>query len=319
MNTYKANKFRAIVYDLMLAAIIVVFVMLAMLSPTLGNSHFYSRHINGKENITISLQESIKERIDAIAEETGLFPEAFDFAVGQKKIGAIQKEIINSVFSGNNYDYSDSSGIKNAYYDGITEYYRQYELELDKDALERAVPMACEAFNDVMGIGNTGEMARMITFLSRYSLYGAVAMFVAGAVLAFLIFAFHGGRTKMFSHYGCSLISAGEAMLLIALLDLVVHYSDRLYLTNNFGFNTAFSSASRMYYLIIAVFAAALIIAGFSMHRFVKNYYDKKAKSQKQELDINRSLYVKREDGDDLTIAQIYEDKRKDNFDNGVK
>lgn len=312
MNTYRADKIRATLYDILLGLVVVVFVMLAILSPTLGNSHFYSRYINGNGSVTTSLQDSIKEKTDAIADETGIERSAFDFAVGQKKISSVQKDIINSVFVGNNFDYSDSASIKSSYHDGISEYYRRYGLDLDENALDRAVPMACAAFNEVMGIGNSTEMNKLVTFMQKYSIALAVAMLVAAVLLSLKIFTFHGGRTKMFSHYGSALISAGEAMLLIAVSDLGVHYADRLYLTNNFGFNTAFSSASRAYFIIVAAFAIALIIAGASMIKYVLSYYERKTNSQRQENEINRSLYVKREDGDDKTIEEIVKDRRKE-------
>lgn len=314
MNTYKANKIRATFYDLLLAVVIVVFIMLAMLSPTLGNSHYYSSYIVGEGNVTTALQASIKEKTDAIAQQTGIEPEAFDFAIGQKKISSVQKDIVNSVFSGNNYDYSDSAGVKSGYNDGITEYYRRFGLDLDKEALERAVPMACAAFNEVMGIGNSNEMNKMITFMKRYSMVLAAVMLVAAILLSLKIFTFHGGRTKMFSHYGSALISAGEAMLLIAVSDMFVHFANRLYLTNNVGFNTAFAGGSKTYFFILSIFAIVFIIAGISMIRYVLAYYDRKARSQRQERDINQSLYVKGENGEEKTIGEIVSDRRKDNL-----
>lgn len=312
MNTHKANRYRRTIYDILLAVFIIMFIMLAMLSPTLGNSSFYTRFINGDSNVTITLQENLKQKTDEIAKTTGIEPAAFDFAVGQNKISSTQKEIINAVFAGNDYDYSDSAKIKQAYNDGITEYYRYNGLELEFTALDRAVPMACAAFNETFSISNNIEMNEMIRFLKTYSIVLAIACVVAIAILVLKIFSLHGGRTKVFSHYGSSLICAGDAAILIAICDLFMHYGDRLYLTNNIGFNTAFAGASRLYFVILVLFGVAFDIAGFSMLRFVKRYYTHKAHSQRQETDINRNLYVKNPDGEDKTIGEIFEDRRRE-------
>lgn len=317
MNTYKANKIRCTLYDMLLAFLVMLFIMSAMMSPTLGNSHFYSRYIDGKSDITVELQSSLKEKTDDIAQKTGIDPLAFEFAVGQKKISATQKEIINAVFSGSNYDYSDSAGIEDAYHDGIVEYYRFNGLELDEEALERAVPMACKAFNSVFGISNNKEMKTFVTFLSKYSI-ALVAVSLVFIVLAVLkIFTLHGGRTKMFGHYGSALISAGYGAILIAILNLIFKFAEKLYLTNNVGFNTAFAGACKTYNLIFALFGIAFIIAGFSMINHVRSYYNSKSSKQKQEIDINRSLYVKREDGEDKTIEELVNDRRKELENNG--
>lgn len=318
MNTHKVNRIRYTLYDMLLGLLVVLFVMLAMLSPTLGNTHFYFSHINGNTTVTSALQEDLNKRTDKIAEQTGVVPEAFYFAVGQSKISSTQKEIVNSVFSGNNYDYSDSAKIESAYNDGIVEYYRYNGLELDANALERAVPMACAAFNQVFGIGNSNEMNGMMRFLQKYSIALAVAILFIGILVALKIFTINGGRTKVFSHYGSALICAGDAAILISICDLFVHYANRLYLTNNIGFNTAFAGATKMYFVILVIFGIALDVAGFSMLRHVKRYYSHKANSQQQEIDINRNLYVKGADGEEKTIGEIVEDRRKE-FDNGTK
>lgn len=309
MNSYKVNKLVCTMYDMILAFFIVLFIFFALVSPTMGNSHFYKREINDSE-ITIYLQESIKEKTDEIARKTGIEPAAFDFAVGQKRISATQKEIVNAVFAGVNYDYSASASIESAYHDGIVEYYRYNGLELDAAALDRAVPMACAAFNKAFGVGNMGEMRRLVAYASRYSIAMAVAVLVLIVVLVLRIFTIHQGRTKVFSHYGSALISAGDAMILVAVLNFVVHFIDRLYLTDNKGLNLAIANASNLYFILFAVFGVVFVIAGFSMLRYVKRYYVRKTRSQKQELDINRSLYVKRADGEDKTIEQIVNERK---------
>lgn len=312
MNTYKVEKARRMLFDMVLALFVVMFIMFAALSPTLGNAQFYSRHIKGNSAITQELQKSIKQKTDDIADKTGVLPEAFDFAVGQKKISAVQRDIINSVFAGINFDYSDSAAIKDTYHDGIKEYYRYNGLDLDESKLDRAVPMACSAFNEVMGIGNSMEMRNFITILSKYSIVLAVLSLLIAAFTAFKIFTLHHGRTKMFSHFGSAAVGAGDAMILISLSNLVINYANRLYLTNNYGFNTAFAGACRVYFIIIAIFGIAFVIAGISMIRYCDSYYNRRYSKQKQEDDINRSLYVKSFDGDDKTIGEIVENRRKE-------
>jgi hypothetical protein len=299
------------VYDIVLAVLIMLFVLFALMSPTLGNSHFYSRYMSNS-SITSYLQDSLKEKTATIADKTGIEKEAFDFAVGQKKISSTQKEMINSVFAGNNYDYTDSASIESCYRDGITEYYRYNGLDLDADALDKAVPLACSAFNETLSIGNNNEMNSLITFLSKYSIVLAVVMLVIAIILGLKIFSLHGGRTKVLSHYGCSLACAGDAMIAVFICNIIVHFANRLYLTNNEGLNVAINSASNTFMLIYALFGLAFVIAGISLNTYVGKYYRRKAQKQKQESEINRTLYVKREDGEDKTVEQIYEDRRKE-------
>lgn len=309
---YKIEKARRTIYDLLLALAIIAFILLVMLSPTLGHSQFYGRFITNDAEITASLQSSLKEKTDSIADKTGIAPEAFDFAVGSKKVSVTQKEISNAIFAGINYDYSDSASIRDCYHDGITEYYRYNGLELDVDALERAVPMACAAFNETYGISNNKEMNEMIRFMSRYSIVLAVAALVLGALIVLKIFTIYHGRTRVFSHYGSALLCAGNSAILIGLSNFVVHYGNRLYLTDSFAFNKAFSGASNVYFMILILFGIAFDVAGISMIRYVDTYYKRKMDKQKQEHDINRSLYVKRFDGEDKTVGEIVDNRRKD-------
>lgn len=318
MNTYQTNRLRRTIFDFIFAAFVIMFIMFAILSPTLGNSRFCKSYANKDASVTAKLQEQLKTETDLIADQTGIVPQAFDFAVGSKKISAAQKEIIEAVYSGTNYDYSNSSGIEKAYNNGIIEYYRFNGLELDDDALERAVPMACASFNKVFSVRNITEMRSFITLLSKYSIVFAAVFLVLSVLVGLKIFDLHGGRTKVLGHYGSALICAGDSLILIALCDIFIHFADRLYLTNNICFNTAFSKASRIYFVILAVFGIAFDIAGFSMINYVKRYYHHKARKQKQEDDINRSLYVKRIDGEDLTIEQIVDNRRKENNNNGT-
>ncbi len=312
MNTYQTNRIRRSIFDFLFAALITMFIMFAILSPTLGNSNFCKSYSNRDASVTTELQEQLKSATDEIAERTGIVPQAFDFAVGSKKISSVQKEIIEAVYSGNNFDYTDSAGIENAYNNGIKEYYRFNGLELDESLLDTAVPMACSAFNKVFSIRNITEMRNFIALLSKYSIVFAAAFLVLAVLVGLKIFDLHGGRTKVFSHYGSSLICVGNSLILIAICDIFIHFADRLYLTNNVCFNSAFSSASKIYFICLAVFGVAFDIGGVSMINYVKRYYHSKAKKQKQEDDINRSLYVARMDGEDMTIKQIVDERRKE-------
>lgn len=311
MNTYQTNKIRRSIFDFLFAAFVIMFIMFAILSPTLGNSNFCKSYANKDSSVTSKLQEQLKQATDEIANQTGIVPQAFDFAVGGKKISSTQKEIVEAVYAGNNFDYSNSAGIETAYNNGITEYYRFNGLELDTQALERAVPMACAAFNKTFSVRNITEMRNFVALLSKYSIVFAAAFLVLAGLVGLKIFDLHGGRTKVFGHYGSALICAGDSLILIAICDIFIHFADRLYLTNNVCFNSAFSSASRIYFICVAAFGIALDIAGVSMINYVRRYYHSKAKKQQQEDDINRSLYVKRFDGEDMTIKEIVDNRRK--------
>ena len=113
----------------------------------------------------------------------------------------------------------------------------------------------------------------------------------------------------MYSHYACSFISAGAALVLLFVSNALMRFSDNLYLTNNDGLNYALASGFNAYFLIQACFGAALIIAGASMLGYVYKYYTDKFRKQKQERDINKTLYVKLEDGD-KTIGELASNAR---------
>lgn len=310
MNIRASYKTRNLISDMALALLIFLFFSFAVMSPTLGNTGFYSRYLNDG-SITTQLQEKLNEETEIIANETGIEPKAFEFAVGQNKISTIQREIIKSAFSGGNYDYSDSSNIENCYRDGITEYYRFNGLELDQDALELAVPKACKALNSVMGIDNNREFKSFSKKLSETSIILAVAMLILAAALGFRMFTGAGGSTSVLSHFASSMISAGFAWVLLFVVNLIVDFCDKLYLTNNEAVNYALSGASNTYFFIEALFGIALIIGGSSMMIYVYNYYVKKAQKQKQEISINKNLYVHNEGGDDITIEEIVKDRRE--------
>ena len=311
MNSHALYRIKGTVYDLLLAVFILAFIVTVAMSATVGNVGFYSHFLNNKQ-ITSELKASLDEETEQIAQKTGIEQKAFEFAVGQNKISTVQREIVKSAFSGSDYNYSDSSNIENCYRDGITEFYRYNGMELDENALEDAVPLACKAFNKIMGIKNNVELSSFTYFLSKTSIFIAVASLIFALALCLRVFTYSGGRTKMYSHYACALLSAGYTLVLLFVLNVVTNYSSKLYLTDNKALNIALSGGFNAYFLIEACFGGAFIIAGISMMLYVGRYYRHKAAKIKQEQEINSGIYVASAFGD-VTIGDIAKSSNKEN------
>ncbi len=303
MNMHAVTKTKSIFYDVILSLAVFIFFVMIVMSPTIGNTSFYSKYVSDK-TVTYHLQESIKEKTDLIAERTGVEKKAFDFAVGQNKISTVQKDIVRSAFSGTDYDYTDSAKIETCYHDGIAEYYRFNGMEIDETTLDTATKEATKAFNESLGIHNNSEFSRFAGFLSKTSIIFAVAAAIFVAAIGYRIYTFCMGRTKVFGHYGCALISAGEALVLLFAANGVLGISNDLYFTDNAGLNYAISGAFNMYFLILALFGAAIIIGGIMLILYVKKYYFRKYDKNEQEHNINKSLYVAAQDGD-VTVEEI--------------
>lgn len=311
MNSHALYRIKGTVYDLLLAVFILAFTVTVAMSATVGNVGFYSHFLNNKQ-ITSELKASLDEETEQIAQKTGIEQKAFEFAVGQNKISTVQREIVKSAFSGSDYNYSDSSNIENCYRDGITEFYRYNGMELDENALEDAVPLACKAFNKIMGIKNNVEFSSFTHFLSKTSIFIAAASLIFALALCLRVFTYSGGRTKMYSHYACALLSAGYTLVLLFVLNVVTNYSSKLYLTDNKALNIALSGGFNAYFLIEACFGGAFIIAGISMMLYVGRYYRHKAAKIKQEQEINSGIYVASAFGD-VTIGDIAKSSNKEN------
>lgn len=303
MNMHTLYKIKTTFFDVLLALFLFLFFVLAVASPTIGNSDFYGKFLGG-EDITQAIQTSLYEKTDEIAEKTGIEPKAFEYAVGKNKIKALQKEIVKSAFSGGNYDYSESSNIAVCYRDGIKEFYRFNGFELDEKALEEAVPLASNAFNEAMGIDNNVEFSIFVGRLGRVAVMIVVAIFALIAACAVKVFMLNDGRTKMFSHYASSMISAGLSLVAVCILNFALQFASNMYLTENDGLNIALGQAFNVYFIILACFGAVLLVGGYSMMIYVYRYYVRKAHRQKQEIEINKTLYVGSENGD-KTIGEI--------------
>lgn len=303
MNMHTLYKIKTTFFDVLLALFLFLFFVLAVASPTIGNSDFYGKFLGG-DDITQAIQTSLYEKTDEIAEKTGIEPKAFEYAVGKNKIKALQKEIVKSAFSGGNYDYSESSNIAVCYRDGIKEFYRFNGFELDEKALEEAVPLASKAFNEAMGIDNNVEFSTFVGRLGRVAVMIVVAIFALIAACAVKVFMLNDGRTKMFSHYASSMISAGLSLVVVCILNFALQFASNMYLTENDGLNIALGQAFNVYFIILACFGAVLLIGGYSMMIYVYRYYVRKAHRQKQEIEINKTLYVGSENGD-KTIGEI--------------
>lgn len=311
MNSKKMHRLKSTGYDIAFALLLFVFVVLATMSPTVGNVGFYNRYL-GDGDVTAKVQEAVNEEMKSVASVTGIEEQAFKYAVGEKKISSTQKEMIKAAFDGNPIDYSESANIETCYREGIREFYRSNGMldELDENALETAVPMACSAFNKALGIKNAKEFKNFAYKLSHMSIVLTVGVLILAVVMAFVIFSYSRGRTRVFSHYGSSLISAGLALVLLFISNMLFRISDKLYLTNNEGINIAIARASNLYFLILAVFGVAFIVAGVSMMTYVYRYYTNKMKKQKQEVDINRNLLVSSDEGD-VSVEEIVETRRR--------
>lgn len=311
MSSIKTHRIRGIIYDVILALLMFMFTILVVMSPTIGNVNFYNRFIQAGD-VTVKVQETLNENMKDVARVTGIEEQAFKYAVGEKKISSTQKEMIKAAFNGDSYDYSDSANIATCYREGIREFYRSNGMLdlLDEKALETAVPMACSAFNDALGIDNNREFKQFAYKLGHVSIVLTVGVLILAIVLGFRIFGFSHGRTKVFSHYACSLLSAGAALVLLFVVSMLTVYSDRLYLTNNEGINTAIASATNLYLAILAVFGVAYIIGGISMMTYVYKYYTRKASKQQQEIDINKDLLISSDEGD-ISVKEYVSNKRK--------
>ena len=185
MNMHTLYKIKSTFFDVLLALLLFLFFVLAVASPTIGNSDFYGKFLGG-DNITEAIQVSLNEKTDKIAQKTGIEPKAFEYAVGKNKISALQKEIVKSAFSGGNYDYSESSNIAVCYRDGIKEFYRFNGFELDDASLEKAVPLASKAFNEAMGIDNNAEFSTFVGRLGRVAVI--FFLFLVGAFLVLILY-----------------------------------------------------------------------------------------------------------------------------------
>ena len=304
MNFHAITKIKSIFLDVLLALMIFLFIAFIAMSSTIGNTSFYSRYVSDSA-VTAYLQESIKEETDLIAQKNAVEAKAFDFAVGQNKISTVQKEIIKSAFSGMDYDYTDSYRIKQCYYDGISEYYRFNGMEIDDETLDIVSNEAAKCFNEALGIHNNIEFKRFSGFLRRTSIIFGIACAIFAAGLIYWIYTFCRGRTKLFGHYGCALISAGEALVLLFAANSVFGISKNLYFTDSAGLNFAISGAFNSYFLILALFGAAIIFAGIMLIVYVKKYYYRKYDKIEQELNINRTLYVASQEGD-ITVEDIF-------------
>lgn len=309
MNMHMLFKIKSTLYDVLLALLLFLFFVLAVASPTIGNADFYGKFLGG-ENITQAIQISLNEKTAKIADKTGLEPKAFEYAVGQNKIKTLQKEIVKSAFSGGNYDYSESSNISGCYRDGITEFYRYNGFKLDEKALDKAVPLATSAFNEAMGIDNNKEFSEFMGKLGRTTVMIVVALFVLIAALAIKIFTLNDGRTKMFGHYASAMLCAGFGLVVACALNFIFGFAQNMYLTENGGVNIAMGKAFDVYFIALACFGAVLIIGGYSMILYVYRYYIRKAQHQRQELEINKTLYVGGKDGD-KTIGELIESQQE--------
>lgn len=305
MNMHRLYKIKGTLYDVLLALLLFLFFILAVASPTIGNSDFYGKFLNG-DNVTQAIQTSLNEKTAVIAEKTGIEPKAFEYAVGKNKISTLQKEIVKSAFSGGNYDYSESSNIEGCYRDGITEFYRYNGFELDETALDSAVELACAAFNEAMGIDNNVEFSQFVGRLGRTAVMLVIAVLIVIIAVCVKIYMLNGARTKMFSHYASAMICAGVALILLCAANFAFSFSQNMYLTENGGVNIAMGKAFDLYFIIEACFGAVFVIGGYSMMAFVYRYYVRKAEHQNLELEINKTLYVDSTDGD-KTIGELVE------------
>lgn len=320
MSSRKTHKAESIIYDVILALLIFVFTVLIAMSPTIGNVNFYNRFIQSGD-VTVKVQERLNENMADVARVTGIEEQAFKYAVGEKKISSTQKEMIKAAFNGTSYDYSESANIETCYKEGIREFYRSNGMldMLDEKALETAVPMACATFNEALGIDNNKEFKDFTYKLSRLSIVLDVGVLILAVVLGFKIFSFSRGRTKVLSHYACSLISAGTALALMFVVTMVTRYSDKLYLTNNEGINSAIASGVNVYLTILALFGIAYIVAGISLMTYVYKYYTRKTSKQQQEIAINKDLLISSDEGD-ISVKEYVSNKRnarqQENMDN---
>lgn len=280
-----------IIIDSVVAILLVLFTVLIIASPTLGNEEFHSKYYESDE-VTLALQENLKVRTDFIAQETGVVPEAFDYAVGPIKIDDEKNRIVYAIFHGSNYDYSYSSQIEEAYREGIKEYYRSYGLEIDDATLELAVSNACVAFNDTFGVTNNSQLSKFVAVTGSYSIIGGFICLVLLVFFVTRIFAFNMGRTKSFAHLGSALISAGMSLVTLFVMNLVIGFTDKLYLTSNAVVNHAVSQATGRYFLLLGIFGVVFIGLGITALKFVYNYYIKKHFQQSQEALINKKLLL---------------------------
>ena len=71
MNMHTLYKIKSTFFDVLLALLLFLFFVLAVASPTIGNSDFYGKFLGG-DNITEAIQVSLNEKTDKIAQKTGI-------------------------------------------------------------------------------------------------------------------------------------------------------------------------------------------------------------------------------------------------------
>ena len=122
-----------------------------------------------------------------------------------------------------------------------------------------AVPLASKAFNEAMGIDNNVEFSTFVGRLGRVAVMIVVAIFALIAACAVKVFMLNDGRTKMFSHYASSMISAGLSLVVVCILNFALQFASNMYLTENDGLNIALGQAFNVYFIILACFGAVLL------------------------------------------------------------
>lgn len=289
---------------MVLAASLAVVVIGFVVSPTLGNDRYYN-HFSNTKGVTQALESSLMDNIASASEDIGVDVDAYSQAVGTSYIDAVKSEMILSVFSGFDYDYSESAGVRRAYSDGIREYCSDHGEKISAKKLDQAVGLGCSAFNSALAVNDGGRVS-MIPMMSRYPLMlGVVALVMVGWCIYRLLYLNH-GRTRVLAHYGAAAMLAGLALCVGCCGYHALGLKRFLAISSNQGFNILFAKATGVSVIIIGALGAGLAVAGVIMYSRYRAYYARSRARHMQEQEINSSLLVA---GYDQEPADSSEDK----------
>ncbi len=284
------DKALRLICDFITVVLLVACVGCVVAFATIGHPSYYNGYYN-QDEVTQQLEDKISDGNGQIAEETGIEIGAFDYALSEKiDLDRVKLTITSSIFNGVNTDYSQTENIDEAYREGILEYYRRNGLECDNAVVEKAVTLACENFNKVMGADNMNELSNSVLIVSKHT--KAVSIITLALMVFFVsrMFALNLGRTKTFAHIGSVLISGGCCFITTFVMNSIIDFPRRLHITSNEIIMGAISYGTEKYLKLLATVGVILIICGIVAVRFVYNYYVNKHAYQLQEKIINEKI-----------------------------
>lgn len=272
---------------LVMAASVALVVSIGVASGMLRSEPFIQARYERYNQV---LLDEVNKAMEGAAEEAGLPVKAYTSAIQSGHIQTALHQASSNTVRGYKTDFSDSTYLYSYYHAGLLNYCKENGIPVTDEELNKAACFAVDVFNSVVGDESTKSIIIFALTYTKHPLVTIIAAIITfiACIIAIDFMAF--GKHKKYDYIGISLITGGEALIILPAFALLMKYTSLLRFMDVNAYNLGLADVLNDILKIYIAIGVVILMIGIVVTIINYNYYARKNKNIQTERDIRRKI-----------------------------